>query len=143
MIAVVIIGILAAITIPSLIGSQNAVNGKLALSTFSQIKQAQQVFKDDLNYGRYGTLDELRNTRPGGNSLIEEKFFGESGRPASYKGWILEQIEDPTDSTFGVKLIPAAGNQADFSYFMYERGSIRRTNVNGPYERTSGTEIDN
>lgn len=142
LIVVVIIGIVAAITIPSLLGSKRAVDQKLALTQLADIKRAQMSYKDDLNIGRYATLQQLRNTSPSGNPLIDPQMVDANGNGLNYKGWIIEQIQPPTATTFGIKLVPAQGNPADYSFFIYENGEVRRTGLTGPWTRGAGTTAE-
>jgi prepilin-type N-terminal cleavage/methylation domain-containing protein len=141
LIVVVIIGIIAAFTVPSLIGSKRGVDEKLAIVQLSDIKRAQTQYKDDLNVGKYGTLRELKSAKPGGNSLLDSNIVDDQGDPIAYKVWILEEIQKPTESGFGLKLRPLEGNPADYSFFMYEDGVVRRTGFKGPYTRNSGTVV--
>lgn len=142
LIVVIIIGIVAAITIPSLLGSKRGIDQKLAVTQLGDFKRAQMSYKDDLNVGRYATLAQLRNTSPSGNPLIDPQMVDTSGNGLNYKGWIVGQIEAPTATTFGVKLVPAEGNPADYSFFMYENGEVRKTGLTGPWTRGAGTIVD-
>lgn len=141
-IVVIIIGVIAAITIPSLLGSKRGVDQKLALTQLADLKRAQMSYKDDLNIGRYGTLQQLRNASPGGNPLIDPQIVDESGSGLNYKGWIVEQIQTPTATTFAIKLMPAEGNPADYSFLMYENGEVRKTGLTGPWTRGAGTIVE-
>jgi prepilin-type N-terminal cleavage/methylation domain-containing protein len=142
LIVVLIIGIIAAVTVPSLIGSKRGVDEKLAVAQLADIKRAQIQFKDDLNIGRYGSLEDLKNAKPGGNPLLDSNVVDDRGVPKAYKGWILEELQKSTGSSFGIKLTPVEGNPADYSFFMYEDGVVRRTGRTGPYTRNSGTVVE-
>lgn len=139
---VVIIGIIAAIALPSLLGSKRAVNQKLALSQLSTFRMAQKNYRDDLNVGRYATLAQLRTPSAGGTSLVEPLMVNPDGTGRDYKEWRIEQIEAPTATTFGLKLVPSAGNPADYSFFMYDDGIVRRTGLSGPYTRNGGDIVE-
>lgn len=142
LIVVIIIGIIAAITIPSLLGSKRAIDQKVAVTQLGDFNRAQKSYKDDLNIGRYATLTQLRNTTPSGNPLIDPQMVDTNGAGLNYKGWIIGQIEAPTATTFGVKMIPAEGNPADYSFFMYENGEVRKTGLTGPWTRGAGTIVE-
>lgn len=141
LIVVVIIGILAALTLPSLLGNKRAVEGNLVAAQLKQVAAAQTTFKNDLNFGRYATIAQLRQTKPGGNSLIDPLLTDDAGTAIDYKGWIIAEISTPTTTSFALKMTPTDGNPADYSYFVYEDGVVRRTSHTGPWNRNSGTAV--
>lgn len=141
-IVVAIIAVLAAIAIPFLLGAKRGVEEKLVIAQMSQFREAQKTFKNDLNIGRFATLQELRTTKPGGNPLIEPGMVDENGDGLNYKGWIIGQLISPTATTYGVHLMPAEGNPAQYYFFMYEDGVIRKTALHGKPRRNTGTIVE-
>ena len=141
LIVILIIGILAAITLPSLLGTKRAVEGNLAAAQLNQLAAAQTTFRNDLGFGHYGTIKELSQIKPGGSPLIDPLLTDGAGNSVDYKGWKIEEIAPPTTTSYGVKMIPTGDNPADYSYFVWNNGSVRRTAKNGPWDRTAGTIV--
>lgn len=146
LIVVIILGIIAAIAIPQLIGSKRAANQKLAVAMFSDFHRAQKAYRNDLNIGRYGTLSQLVNTRPGGEPLIDPQMVNADGSGRSYKGWVISETASATATTYGLGLSPAADNPAQYGFCMYEDGRVRRVEIEGGSgvncSRGSGTAVD-
>lgn len=149
LIVVVIAGIIAAIAIPQILASKRAGEQKVAVALFSDFHRAQKSYRNDLNIGRYATLLQLRNARPGGEPLIDSQMVEADGSGRNYKGWTIAQTDAPTETTYGLNLSPSGGNPATYGFCLYEDGAVRRveglspgTGAGSLCSRTAGTRVD-
>ena len=129
LIVMVILGIIAAIAIPQLIGSRRAANQKVAVVQFSDFHRAQKAYRNDLGVGRYGTLKQLRATRPDGDPLIDSQLVDTDGSGINYKGWVIGETDPPTATTYGLNLGPGADNPATYGFCLYDDGIVRRVEL--------------
>lgn len=136
MICLAVLGIVAAISSMLLSGALKGVDEKLAKTQLHDIAQGEESYKTDLNMGKYATLAQLRKAKPGGKPVINPELLAADGTPISYKGWVLEQAENPTVDTYFIKMMPVEGNNSANSYFVYEDGVVRQTSRTGPWQRS-------
>lgn len=145
LIVIVIIGIIAAIAIPQLAASKRAGEQKVAVALFGDFHRAQKSYRNDLGIGHYGTLLQLRSAKPGGEPLIDAQMVDADGTGRSYKGWTIAQTEAPTETTYGLNLLPSGGNPATYGFCLYEDGFVRRVegvSAGTLCSRGAGTPVD-
>lgn len=129
MIVIAILVVLAAIALPSILGSKQAAREQVAKSKLTAIGAAQTTFRTLLKKGRYATLDELQTTMSGGTPLL-------STTDLIVPGWSISLIEGETgDTTFGLKAAPTAGNNRTVVYAIFEDQVLRRCPTRGTPSR--------
>jgi prepilin-type N-terminal cleavage/methylation domain-containing protein len=137
MIALVVAAILAAVTIPSMKKSREAGQEGAARSKLSMLSASQSVYRAAMGKNRYGTLAELRNTSVAGAPLVSPADLDASGVAVPHDGWIIEQLEAPTETTYGVGVRPVAANSSTYRYAVFEDGVIRYGLKGSTITRTS------
>src|SRR6267154_2502932 len=80
MVVVIIIGIIAAIAIPSIIASRRAAYENTAKQKLAAVGQQQTAFRTLLRKGRYSTIAELQTMIAGGSALL-------TGADVTVTGW--------------------------------------------------------
>src|SRR5712664_1622321 len=86
MVVVIIIGIIAAIAIPSIIASRRAGYENTAKQKLAAVGQQQTAFRTLLRKGRYSTITELQTTISGGSALLTSADVTVSGWAFSDEG---------------------------------------------------------
>ena len=125
MIVIIVSAIIAAIVVPSLLKSREASQEGVAKAKLSFIAASQSSYRTSMGKNRYATLTQLRNTVVAGSPLLSPADVDVSGNPILHDGWSLEQLEDPTDTTYGVGMSPVAGNGSKYRYAIFEDGVLR------------------
>jgi type II secretory pathway pseudopilin PulG len=129
---VIIIGIIAAIAIPSIIASRRAAYENTAKQKLAAIGQQQTAFRTLLRKGRYSTIAELQTTIAGGSALL-------TGADVTVTGWTFSDEGSNTTTTFGEKVVPAGDNPAAYSFYISEDQTLRRCARTGPWTKTDCT----
>ena len=136
LIVVAIIGIIAAIAIPSLIVTRRAANESSAIANLRTITHAEHTFCLTAGNGRYGSAVELRDTK-----LIDISLSGEgAGTTGGRKNGFLYTITPGTGATY-TATAAAEGGQATRSFFVDETGVIRYKDGDVPPNAETGTPI--
>jgi prepilin-type N-terminal cleavage/methylation domain-containing protein len=133
MVVVIIIGIIAAIAIPSIIASRRAGYENTAKQKLAAIGQQQTAFRTLLRKGRYSTITELQTTIAGGSALI-------TAADVSVTGWTFSDEGSNTTTTFGEKVVPTSDNPAAYSFYISEDQTLRRCARTGPWTKTNCTQ---
>jgi prepilin-type N-terminal cleavage/methylation domain-containing protein len=133
MVVVIIIGIIAAIAIPSIIASRRAGYENTAKQKLAAIGQQQTAFRTLLRKGRYSTIAELQTTIAGGSALL-------TGADVTVTGWTFSDEGSNTATTFGEKVVPAGDNPAANSFYISEDQTLRRCARTGPWTKTDCTQ---
>lgn len=125
MIVIAIIVILAAFTLPSLLGTKQAAREKVVKSKLAAIAAAETTYRTLLKKGRYGTLDELQTTISGGSPLVTVTDL-------TVPGWTISEIDGSTSQdSFGLKAVPAGDNPRPVVYVMFEDQVLRQCPIKG------------
>jgi prepilin-type N-terminal cleavage/methylation domain-containing protein len=124
LIVALLIVLLAAIAIPSLTGSKRAANESLVKSRLASFAASQVTYRSAIGKNRYATLLQLRTTTAGGVPLIPPNEVDATGNPIANGGWILSQLETPTDTTFGAGMTTTYYPTAKH-YCVFEDGVVR------------------
>jgi len=132
MVVVIIIGIIAAIAIPSIIASRRAGYENTAKQKLAALGQQQTAFRTLLRKGRYSTITELQTTIAGGSALL-------TGADVTVTGWTFSDEGSYTTTTFGEKVVPAGDNPATYSFYISEDQTLRRCARTGPWTKTDCT----
>jgi prepilin-type N-terminal cleavage/methylation domain-containing protein len=135
MIVVAIIGIIAAIAIPSLVASRRAAFENTAKQKLAAIAQQQTAFKTLLGKRRYGTIAELQAATAGGSPLLTPADI-------TVTGWTFSNEGAASATAFGAKVVPAAGNPATYSFYVSEDQTLRRCALSGPWTKAACPAID-
>jgi len=100
LIVVAIIGILAAIAVPSLLASRRAANEGSAQSSLRAIHSAQVVYKETAGGGSFaGTIAVLRT------ETLTDRVLG-TGTKSGYRFEIIDQAGTGSQAVFGVYAFP-------------------------------------
>ncbi|MEJ7617693.1 MAG: prepilin-type N-terminal cleavage/methylation domain-containing protein [Pyrinomonadaceae bacterium] len=118
LIVVVILGILAGIAIPAMIGSRRAVGEQTVKARLLDLASRQEAFRTSLGKRVYAdNWNKLTNEQlPNGRFLA-------SDHDLILKGWSITHPE-MTTSTFEFLAVPASGGGS--SYCVFEDGVLRR-----------------
>jgi type IV pilus assembly protein PilA len=136
LVVVAIIGIVAAIAIPSLIVSRRAANESSAVANLRTITHAEHTFCLTVGNGRYGSAVELRDAK-----LIDTSLSGAgAGATGGRKNGFLYAITPGAGATY-TATAAAQGGQAARSFFVDESGVIRYKDGNVPPDAETGTPI--
>lgn len=131
LIVLLIIGVLAAIAIPSLTGARRAVGEQTVKARLLDLAARQEAFRTSLGKRRYAaSWDDLKAPLPNNKLLVTDSDL-------QIKGWTLTASE-LTAATFKFLAAPAAGG--GFSYCIFEDGVLRR--ADGECQRDSAIVED-
>lgn len=117
LIAVVIVGVLIAVAVPSLIGSRRAVSEQTVKARLMDLAARQEAYRTALGKRRYATnWDALKVALPNGKFLVtdQDKHLG---------GWTIAESE-MTAETF--KFEAARDDGSGARYCVFEDGVLRR-----------------
>ncbi len=133
MIVVVVLSIVAAIAIPNLIASRRAAYEATAKQKLAAMGQQETAFKTLLGKRRYGTMAELQAATAGGSPLL-------TASDSTVTGWTFSDHGAGScgipAQCFGFKVVPAAGNPANYSFFIAEDQTVRRCPLAGPWTKS-------
>jgi|SRR5581483_3314595 len=125
MIVIVLVVILAAIALPNFLKGRKGVNQNLAKARLAEVALAQSTFRSTLRNNRYGTLEELVNTKPNGAPLLA-LALGKDGTATLQEDWVIAEAETATDTTYGVAITgPATSKSCRPTYCVFEDGVVR------------------
>lgn len=124
-----VIGIVAAIAIPSLIRARSAANEATAIGTLRSLASAQATFS--ARHGRYGTMAELAAAR----MIAPELSHG-----VERNGYVFTEVR-PTKSTFEFSAAPKGLGGGERSYTITEDFVIRWGDAKTPPRRRTGKPI--
>lgn len=127
--------ILLALALPNLISSKRAAREQTAKGKLAAIGAQQTSFKTLLGKRRYGTLSELQAANAGGSPLL-------TAADTSVPEWTFSDVGTATTTTFGVKVEPASGNPANYSFAIFEDQVLRRCARGGPWSKTDCTQVN-
>lgn len=133
MIVAAVIVIIAAIAIPSMIASRRAGYESTAKQKLAAIGQQQTAFKTLLGKRRYGTIAELQGTIAGGTPLIGTDDL-------TVNGWTFSDEGSSSTTAFGAKVIPAADNPSQYSFYISEDQILRRCGRTGPWSKSCAVQ---
>src|SRR5947209_6052841 len=124
-----VIGVIAAIAIPSMIASRRAAYEGTAKAKLAQAAGQERMFRSTLRKNRYATLSELQTTTSGGAPLL-------SAGDVSASGWTFSEVESSiTATTFGLKAVPDDSNPADRSYVIFGENELSWRPRRAPWRR--------
>jgi prepilin-type N-terminal cleavage/methylation domain-containing protein len=124
LIVVAIIGIIAAIAIPSMIAGEGTAKVKLAHAAGQE-----RFYRSTLRKNTYATLAQLQATVAGGAPIL-------SAGDVTASGWTFSEVPGSiTATTFGLRALPVESNPADRSFVVFEDNELRRCPRGGPWTR--------
>jgi len=127
LITVAVLVIVAAIALPNFLKGKKGVNQNLAKARLAEVALAQSTFRSTLRNNRYGALSELIETKPNGAPLLSLDLQPD-GTAVVQENWVIAEIEDASDTTFGVALIGPRGTEKSPcrpTYCVFEDGVVR------------------
>jgi prepilin-type N-terminal cleavage/methylation domain-containing protein len=118
LVAIAIIGIIAAFTIPNLVSTKRAVHEQTLKMRLADIASRQTTYRLAINRGMYATLDDLkRATLPDGRPLLSDEEL-------NIQGWTISDIQVANRAnSFGIQAVPTTGGAR---YCIYQDGILRR-----------------
>jgi type IV pilus assembly protein PilA len=137
LIVVAVIGIVAAIAIPSLHASRRAANESSAIANLRVITHAEHTYYLTRGDGRYGSAAQLRDA-----GLLDTVLAGDgAATTGGRKNGFLYTINPGATATY-TATAAAQGGQATRSFFVDESGVIRYKEGDVPPDAETGTPID-
>jgi len=135
LIACALLAILLALALPNLVASKRAAREQTAKGKLAAIGAQETSFRTLLGKHRYGALSELQATSAGGSPLL-------TAADTSVPEWTFSDVGAATTTTFGVKVEPASGNPAGYSFVIFEDQAVRRCARSGPWSKTDCAQIN-
>src|SRR5581483_952207 len=111
LVAGAVLAIIAAIALPNFLKSRQRVNEGLVAPRLKTVAAAETSFRSTLRKNRYAPLAELRTTKVDGVPLISPSLVSENGEAVAFDGWVLTEVETPSETTFGIRAEPADGSR--------------------------------
>jgi prepilin-type N-terminal cleavage/methylation domain-containing protein len=130
-----LLAILLALTLPNLASSKRAAREQTAKGKLAAIGAQETSFKTLLGKRRYGALSELQAATAGGSPLL-------TAADTSVPEWTFSDVGADTTTTFGVKVEPASGNPASYSFAIFEDQVVRRCALGGPWSKSDCTQVN-
>ena len=137
LIVVAIIGIIAAIAIPSLIASRQAANESAAIASLRLVTRAEHTFYLTKGNGRYGSSAELRDA-----GLLDGVLSGEGAGATGGRKHGFQFSITPSGTQNYTATAAAQAGMATRSFFVDETGVIRYKVGDVPPDAETGTAID-
>ena len=129
LIVVAIIGVIAAIAIPSMIASRRAASEGTAKVKLAHAAGQERFYRSTLRKNTYATLAQLQATMAGGAPIL-------SAGDLTVSGWTFSEVPGSiTATTFGLRALPVENNPADRSFVVFEDNELRRCPRGGPWTR--------